>query len=120
MHYVGSWLSTISKTIFWVNNRQNEVKFLFESIAAQRNIYQVENNLRRHWKAGWRLIHQMDQLAFVFATRSHCIKGKQCQLITINNQNMSLCSKQSSLYSFYALPSGGKSKGAVVHWLLKE
>ena len=29
---------------------------------------------------------------------------------------MSLCSKQSSLFSFYALPSGGKSKGAVVHW----
>ena len=31
-------------------------------------------------------------------------------------QNMCLCSKQSSLFSFYALPSGGKSKDAVVHW----
>ena len=29
---------------------------------------------------------------------------------------MCLCSKQSSLFSFYALPSGGKSKDAVVHW----
>ena len=57
----------------------------------------------------------MDQRAFAFATRGHCIKGKQCQHITITNQNMSLCSKQSSLFSFYALPSGGKSKGAVVH-----
>ena len=28
---------------------------------------------------------------------------------------MCFCSKQSSLFSFYALPSGGKSKGAVVH-----
>ena len=28
---------------------------------------------------------------------------------------MYLCSKQSSLFSFYALPSGGKLKGAVVH-----
>ena len=28
---------------------------------------------------------------------------------------MCLCSKQSSLFSFYALPSGGKSKGVVVH-----
>ena len=28
---------------------------------------------------------------------------------------MCLCSKQSSLFSFYALPSGGKSKDAVVH-----
>ena len=30
-------------------------------------------------------------------------------------QNMCLCSKQSSLFSFYALPSGGKWKDAVVH-----
>ena len=28
---------------------------------------------------------------------------------------MCLYSKQSSLFSFYALPSGGKLKGAVVH-----
>ena len=28
---------------------------------------------------------------------------------------MCLHSKQSSLFSFYALPSGGKLKGAVVH-----
>ena len=28
---------------------------------------------------------------------------------------MCLCSKQSSLFSFYALPSSGKSKGMVVH-----
>ena len=33
------------------------------------------------------------------------------------NQNLCLCSKQSSLFSFYALPSGGKSKDAVVHCL---
>ena len=52
----------------------------------------------------------------VFATRGHCIKGKQCQYITIKNQNMSLCSTKPSLISFYALPCGGKSKGAVVHW----
>ena len=31
-------------------------------------------------------------------------------------QNMCFSSKQSSLYSFYALPSGGKSKDAVVHF----
>ena len=30
-------------------------------------------------------------------------------------QNMWLCSKQSCFFSFYALPSGGKSKDAVVH-----
>ena len=62
----------------------------------------------------------MDQRAFVFATRGHCIQGKQCQHITIKNQKMSLCSKQSSLFSFYALPSGGKSKGAVVHLKYKS
>ena len=61
----------------------------------------------------------MDQRTFVFAIRGHCIKGKQCLHITIKNQNISLCSKQSSLFSFYALPSGGKSKGAVVHCYLK-
>ena len=31
-------------------------------------------------------------------------------------QNICLCSKQSSLFSFYPLPFGGKSKDAVVHW----
>ena len=31
---------------------------------------------------------------------------------------MWLCSKLSSLFSFYALPSGGKSKDAVVHSML--
>ena len=31
-------------------------------------------------------------------------------------QNTWLCSKQSSFFSFYALPSGGKSKDAVVHY----
>ena len=30
-------------------------------------------------------------------------------------QNMCLCSKQSILFSFYALPSGGKLKDGVVH-----
>ena len=30
-------------------------------------------------------------------------------------QNICFSSKQSSLFSFYALPSGGKSKDAVVH-----
>ena len=30
-------------------------------------------------------------------------------------QNMLLCSKQSSFFSFYVLPSGGKSKDTVVH-----
>ena len=92
----------------------------------------------------------MDQCAFVFATRGQCIKGKQCQLITIKNQifvffnptkngwiskellhlvvymatttsvtksNICLCSKQYCLFSFYALPSGGKAKAALVHWI---
>ena len=31
-------------------------------------------------------------------------------------QNMCLCSKLSRLFSFYALPSGGKLKDMVVHW----
>ena len=62
----------------------------------------------------------MDQRAFVFAARGHCIKGKQYHQITVKNQNMSLGSKQSSLFSFYALHSGGKLKGAVVHLYLSK
>ena len=68
----------------------------------------------------FKLHETMDLRTFVFATRGHCIKGKQCQHITIKNQSMYLCSKQSSLFSFYALSSGGKSKGAVVHSLKKQ
>ena len=33
---------------------------------------------------------------------------------------MWLCSKQPSFFSFYALPSGGKLKGAVVHLILTK
>ena len=53
----------------------------------------------------------MDHRAFGFATIGQCIKRKQCLHIAI------MFSKQSSLFSFYALPSGGKSKDAVVHSL---
>ena len=45
----------------------------------------------------------------------HCIKGKQCQCITCENQILCFRSKQSSLFSFYTLPSGGNSKGAMVY-----
>ena len=60
----------------------------------------------------------MDQRSFVFATRGHCIKGKQYQHITIKNQNICLCSKQSSLFSFpftMHCPLGGKSRGEILH-----
>ena len=63
---------------------------------------------------------QWTNAKFVFVTRGHCIKGKHFQHITIKNQYMSLCSKQSSLFSFYALHSGGKLKGAVVHLYLSK
>ena len=53
---------------------------------------------------------------FVFAAVGHFIKGKQYQCITIKIQKT--CSKQSSLFSFYPLPSGGKPKCARVHcWI---
>ena len=47
----------------------------------------------------------MDQKTFQFSTRGHCIKGQQYHRITITNKNLSLCSVQSSLFSFYAVPS---------------
>ena len=46
----------------------------------------------------------MDQHIFVFATRGHCIKGKQCQRITIKNQNMSLCQNNLSYFPFMHCP----------------
>ena len=72
------------------------------------------------WSICLKIIVLMDHRVFRFATRRQYIKGKQCQHIAILKQNMCLWSKQSSLFSFYALPSGGKSKGAVVHWLWTE
>ena len=55
----------------------------------------------------------MDHRVFRFATRGQCIIA-HCNL----KQNMCFSLKQSSLFSFYALPSGGKSKGMVVHCLV--
>ena len=39
----------------------------------------------------------MDQHAFVFATRGQCIKGKQCQRITLKNQ-IFVCSQNNLVY----------------------
>ena len=47
----------------------------------------------------------MGQCAFQFATSGHCITGKQCHPITIGNNKFYLCSKQSSLFSFYVEPT---------------
>ena len=52
----------------------------------------------------------MDHRAFGFATIGQCIKRKQCLHIAI------MFSKQSSLFSFYALPSGGKCSITVKHF----
>ena len=42
----------------------------------------------------------MDQHAFQFVTRGHCIKGKQCHTITVRDNKIYLRSKQSNLFSF--------------------
>ena len=55
----------------------------------------------------------MEQCAFQFDARVHCRKGKQCHNITIANKN-NLCSKISSIFSFYAVPTSGKLKGTLV------
>ena len=55
------------------------------------------------------------QCTFVFVTRGHCIKGKPYQHVTIKNETICLSYKQSSLFSFYALPSGSKPKCLLVH-----
>jgi len=44
-----------------------------------------------------------------------CRQAGQVNNQSINLDVYGLCSKQSSLFSIYALPSGGKSKDGVVH-----
>ena len=63
-----------------------------------------------------RLALLMDHCSFRFATRGQCIKVNNASTLQLK-QNIRLWSEQSSLFSFYALPSGVKSKGAVVHWM---
>ena len=74
----------------------------------------MENFSRRRWSlvsAQWTTasfdFHQM-------AVHKRTTMLAHCNL----KQNTWLCSKQSSFFSFYALPSGGKSKDAVVHSFL--
>ena len=73
----------------------------------------------------------MDQRTFVFATRGHCIKGKQCQHVTLGNKTIGLCYKQSRLFYFMHCPlvanqkacwSIGKNKsygGVFIYFLLQ-
>ena len=62
-----------------------------------------------------------DQHAFVFATRGHCIKDKQCQHLTIKNK-ISVCIQNNlSYFPFMHCPLVGKQKwrwsigGAISH-----
>ena len=66
------------------------------------------------------LICDKDELDVIFDDLSY----KQSAIINCTNWKIAYSNtkyvfvlKQSSLFSFYALPSGGKSKGAVVHWV---
>ena len=56
----------------------------------------------------------MDQHAFQFATRGHCKKVNNAPHYNRKLKTY-LCSNQSSLFSFYAEPSIGKRKGALVN-----
>ena len=57
----------------------------------------------------------MDQRAFQFVTRGHHAKGRQRHRNAITSNKISLCSKQSSLFPFYAVPLSAKENGALVH-----
>ena len=52
------------------------------------------------------------KLTLQFATRGYCTTGKHWHCIIIKNKTMPLCSKQSSLFSIYAVSSCGKLKGS--------
>ena len=55
----------------------------------------------------------MDQRAFVFATRGQCIKGKQCQHITIKNQIFDCIQNNLAYFPFMYCPLVGNQKW---HW----
>ena len=65
---------------------------------------------------GFSMFLQWTTASFDFPTEGSAKKVKMLAHCNLK-QNMCLCSKQSSLFYFYALPSGGKSKDAVVHYL---
>ena len=57
----------------------------------------------------------MDQGTFVFATKGHSIKDKQCQHIALKNKICVCVQINLAYFPFHVLPSGGKPKGALVH-----
>ena len=112
-----SWLKG-EERIWCFNNKTQLNLILWIDWNAKRlllPIYDPRKNVSFWWPVVHLIGTVMDHRIFWFATRGQCIKGKQCNL----KQNMCLCSKQSSLFSFYALPSGSKSKEAVVHYSCK-
>ena len=52
----------------------------------------------------------MDQRAFIFATRGQCIKGKQCQHITIKNQIFVCVQNNLAYFPFIHCPLVGNQK----------
>ena len=71
--------------------------------------------INSHWDRSEFIMEKWTTTSFNFhqmAVHKRTTMLAHCNL----KQNMWLCSKQSSLFSFYALPSGGKSKDAVVHF----
>ena len=52
----------------------------------------------------------MDQHAFVFVTRGHCIKGKQCQHIAIKNKICVCVQKNRAYFPFMHYPLVAKLK----------
>ena len=76
----------------------------WEKIKDQKQNYNLIRQSSSQWTTASFDFHQM-------AVHKRTTMLAHCNL----KQNMWLCSKQSSFFSFYALPSGGKLKDAVVH-----
>ena len=91
------------QTLFWT--QAQHICFIHDSIwFIWFDTFICLSNLSCEWTTASIDLHQM------------AVHKRTTMLAHWNlKQNTWLCSKQSSLFSFYALPSGGKSKDEVVH-----
>ena len=97
-------------------------------LATERSPYLLQVSYSLFSQRRWRLVSSqvINIVAFMKCVSNGPPRLSICHQMAVHKrtkmlmhcnskQNTWLCSKQSSFFSFYALPSGGKSKDVVVH-----
>ena len=112
-------LATVNKEMILIFKTLDLLRNINSTLGTQKRL----DNLTLHTKFTnkslfWQV--PLDHCNFQFATRGQRNKGNKMLADSNLKQNMCLCSKQSSLFSFYALPFGGKSKDTMVRRYFKH